>query len=307
LGIRYTPCKAASDSLFLQHNNRKLHSADTSTRLRGPEGPQYWQASSSQSSTDHAIYTFFSRAVTSTPQYDFPPAKSVRRQRAYSDVSIELVSSPTEVTPTFPSGNEGDFYTDTEDTGVPEWDRLGEGYSRDIGQITTRSFPDDEEMGENTDVPPPEMILDRFSASSPVPVSEFVDENVPATNASVSRGSWGFSPGYQRHHTRSAITPTSGVNFRSLSDSNNQPLLQFAHESFYQQQVLGAWERERGLEEMDRARNVDDDGWTRWGLNPDGESEVWGVVDAGQSSWAADPYDSESADKSTEGPLFPGR
>jgi len=154
------------------------------------------------------------------------------------------------------------------------------------------------------------MILDRFSASSPVPVSEPVDENVPATNTSVSRGSWGFPPGYMRHHTRSAITPTSGHNFRSLSDSNNnQPLLQYAHESFYQQQVLGAWERERGLEEMDRARHVDNDGWGVsvngwWGLNRDGESEnVWGVVDA----WPADPYDSESADKSTEGPLFPGR
>ena len=306
MGIRYKPCKAASDS-FLQCNNRKLHSADTSTRLRGPEGPQYWQASGSQSSTDHAIYTFFSRAVTSTPQYDFPPTKSVRRQRAYSDVSLELFSSPTPATQTLPNGNEGDFYRDIEDTnGVSEWDRLGEGYSRDIGQTATRNYPDDDEI---TDVPRPEMILDRFSASSPVPVSESVDENVPATNASVSRG-WGFSPGYLRHHTRSAITPTSGLNFRSYSDSNNnQPLLQYAHESFYQQQVLGAWERERGFEEMDRARHVDNDGWGVsvngwWGLNPDGESEdVWGVVDA----WPADSYDSESADKSTEGPLYPGR
>ena len=302
MGIRYTPCKAASDSFF-QCNNRKLHSADTSNRLRGPEGPQYWQASNSQSSTDHAVYTFFSRAVTSTPQYDFPPPKSARRQRAYSDVSIELISSPTAVTPTFPSGNDGEFYTDTEDAnGVAEWE---EGYNRDVEQTTTRNYPDDEEIGENVDVPRPDMILDRFSASSPVPVSEPVDENVPPTNSSVSRGSWGFYPGYQRHHTRSAITPTSGLNFRSLSD-NNQPLLQYARESsFYQQQVLGAWERERGLEEMDRARNVDYDGWSGWGLNPDGESEVWGVVDA--QSWVADPYDSESADKSTEGPLFPGR
>ena len=134
MGIRYTPCKAASES-FLQCNNRKLHSAGTSTRLRGPEGPQYWQASGSQSSTDHAIYTFFSRAVTSTPQFDFPPMKSVRRQRAYSDVSLELLSSPTQ---TLPNGNEGDFYRDTEDTnGVTEWDRLGEGYNRDIGQISS--------------------------------------------------------------------------------------------------------------------------------------------------------------------------
>ena len=301
MGIRYTPCKAASDS-FLQCNNRKLHSADTTTRLRGPEGPQYWQASGAHSSTDHSSYTFFSRAVTSTPQYDFPPTKSARRQRAYSDVSVELFSSPTATTQNLPNGNEGDFYRDTEDNGVSEWDRLGEGYNR---QITTRNYPDDEEI---TDVSRPEMILDRFSASSPVPVSEPVDENVPATNATVSRGSWGVPPGYLRHHTRSAVTPTSGPNFRSFGDSNNQPLLQSAHESFYQQQVLGAWERERGLEEMDRASHVDSDGWVSvngwWGLNPDGESEdVWGVV----NTWPSDSNDSESADKSTEGPLFPGR
>ena len=302
MGIRYTPCKAASDS-FIQCNNRKLHSVDTSIRLRGPEGPQYWQASSSQSSTDHAIYTFFSHAVTSTPQYDFPPTKSVRPQRAYSDVSIELVSSPMAVTPTFPSVNEGDLHRDTEDAnGALEWDVS-------IGQITTMDYSD-EEIGENTDVSHPEMILDRFSTSSPIPVSDPIDENVPAINTSVSRGSWGFPPGYLRHHTRSAITPTLGHNFRSFSDSNNnQPLLQYAHESFYQQQVLGAWERERGVEEMmDRVRHVDNDGWgvsvNGWGLNPDGESEdVWGVVDA----WPADSYDSESADKSTEGPSFPGR
>jgi hypothetical protein len=222
-------------------------------------------------------------------------------------VSLELLSSPTAAAQTLPNGNEGDFYSDTVDTnGVTEWDRLGEGYNRDIGQISSRNYPDDE---ETTEVPPPEMILDRFSASSPVPVSEPVDENGPTTNASISRGSWGASSGYLRHHTRSAITPTSGLNFRSFGDSNNnQPLLQYAHESFYQQQVLGAWERERGLEEMDRARHVDNGGWGSvdewWGLNPDGESEnVWGAVDA----WPADSYDSESADKSTEGPLFPGR
>ena len=140
LGIRYTPCKAASDS-FLQCNNRKLQSADTSTRLQGPEGPQYWQALGSQSSTDHAIYTFFSCAVTSTPQYDFPPTKSVRHQRAYSDVSLELFSSPTPAPQSLPNGNEGDFYRDTEDTN--EWD------NRDIWHITTittRNYSDDEEF-----------------------------------------------------------------------------------------------------------------------------------------------------------------
>ena len=59
---------------------------------------------------------------------------------------------------------------------------------------------------------------------------------------------------------------------------------------------------------MDRERHVDNGGWVSvdewWGLNPDGESEgVWGVVNA----WPADSFDSESADKSPEGPLFPGR
>ena len=43
---------------------------------------------------------FIYRAVTSTLQYDFPPTNSTRHQRAYSDESIELVSSPTAVTRT---------------------------------------------------------------------------------------------------------------------------------------------------------------------------------------------------------------
>ena len=309
LGIRYIPCKAASDSFSLPSNNRKLHSADASTRLRGPEGPQYWQASSWQSSTDHAIHTFFPHAVTSTPQYNYPPAKSFRRHRAYSDVSTELVMSPSAMTQTFPNGNEGDFYTDTEETnGVPGWDRLGEEYSRDTRQTTTRNHPNDEAMREISDIPRPEMILDRFSASSPISFAETADENIPVTNA-VDR-SWGFPVEYLRPHTRSAITPTSALNFRSLNDGNAQLHIQHDHEPFYEQQVLGAWESEWEMEEMDRARNVNNDGWSvsvldaRWGLDPDGESEVWGAVDAGR---AVDLYDSESADKSTEGSFFPGR
>jgi len=305
LGIRYTPCKAASDSFFLPCNRRKLHAADASTRLRGPEGPQYWQPSSSQLSADHAIYTFFPDAVTSTPQYNFPPTKSATRQRAYSDASIDLVSSPPTVSQAFPSGADGDFYAGTEET--TEW---GQEHDRNIGEFGPRNYPDGEE--EMEDVPRPEMILDRFSASSPVPFSETDDENVSATTATVNRGSWGFPSTFLQRQTQSAVTPTSGLNFRPVNDGNDLAHLQPGHESFYQQQVLGAWEREREVEEMDRARNVDNDGRSisvldaRWGFDPDGEAEVWGVVDAGRS-WATDPYDSESADKSTEGPLFPER
>ncbi|KAF8801591.1 hypothetical protein BYT27DRAFT_7174064 [Phlegmacium glaucopus] len=314
LGIRYTPCKAAADSFFLPCNNRKPHAADTSTRLRGPEGPQYWQPSSSRLSADHTIYTFFPDAVTSTPQYDLSATKPVVRQRAYSDPSIDLVSSPSTVTQAFPSGTEGDFYTGTEEiNGVPEWDQLGEGYGRDLAGLTPRNHPDEgeEETEEITGGLRPDMILDRFSLSSPVPFSETGDENVSATTATVDRGPWGFPSAFLRRHTR-GVTQSPGLHFRSFNDGNGQRHLQYDHESFYQQQVLGAWEREREVEEMDRTRNVDNDGWSvsvsdvRWGFDPDGESEVWGVVDAEQS-WAADPYDSESADKSTEGPLFPER
>ena len=302
LGIRYIPCKAASDSLFLPCNNRKLYATDVSNRLRGPEGPQYWQASSSQSSTDHAIYTFFPRAVTSIPQYDFPPKKPVTRQRAYSDESIELISSPSTVVQVFANGNERDRYANTEEH--PDWRLLGEEYTRDM-EFTSRNYPNEE---ETTDVPHPAMILDRFSASSPISFSEADDGNVSPTTPTMNRDSWGSPPGYSlRHHARSATTPTSGINFRSHNHGNNEPFQQ----SFYQQQVLGAWEREREAEEIDRARNVDHDGRrvsgdVRWGLDPDGESEVRGFVDGGQS-WETDPYDSESADKSTEGLLFPER
>lgn len=290
------PCKAASDSFFLPCNNRKLHGVDASNRLRGPEGPQYWQASSSQSSTDHAIYTFFPQAVTSTPQYDFPPLKSVARQRSYP---IDLVS-PTLTPPlaqAFPTGTSSDFYADTEEVnGVREWDRLGEDRDRSISEFIPQG-----------DVRP-NIILDRFSASSPVPFPflDPGDENVSATTPTLNRGSWGFPPAHLQYPARSMITPTSGLGLRSLNDQSH---LQYDHESFYQQQVLGAWEREHEVEEMDRVTNVDNDGRSvsvldvGWGVDPDGESEVWGV---GQS-WAADPYDSESADKSTEGPLFPER
>jgi hypothetical protein len=167
-----------------------------------------------------------------------------------------------------------------------------------------RNYPE-EDIAEIIDVPRPEMILDRFSSSSPIPFSETSDESVPAANITVTHTSWGLPAGNLRHHTQSAI-PTPGLNFHSLSDGNNHHP-QSTHESFYQQQVLGAWERER--EEIVRARNVDNDGRSadaRWGLDPDGESEVWGVADVRQS-WAADPYDSESADKSMEGALFSGR
>ena len=209
------------------------------------------------------------------------------------------------MTPIVPNGNEGD--TDTEEAnGVPEWGRLGEEYDRNMEII--RNYPE-ADMGEITDVPHPEMILDRFSSSSPIPFSEASDDSVPATDTTVIP-SWGLPVGNLRHHTLNVI-PNPGLNLRSLfSDGNNQLQPQSTHESesFYQQQVLGAWERERGVEETDRARNVDNDGRSvsvdaRWGLDPDGESEVWGV---GQP-WAADPYDSESADKSMEGALFSGR
>lgn len=202
----------------------------------------------------------------------------------------------------FANGNERDRYANTEEH--PDWRLLGEEYTRDM-EFTSRNYPNEE---ETTDVPHPAMILDRFSASSPISFSEADDGNVSPTTPTMNRDSWGSPPGYSlRHHARSATTPTSGINFRSHSHGNNEPFQQ----SFYQQQVLGAWEREREAEEIDRARNVDHDGRrvsgdVRWGLDPDGESEVRGFVDGGQS-WETDPYDSESADKSTEGLLFPER
>lgn len=205
------------------------------------------------------------------------------------------------MTQALPSGNDGDPYPD-----IPDWELLAEAYTGNIGEFT--SYPEGEEEIGITDIPRPEMILDRFSASSPVPFSETGEDNISATAPTVSRSSWGFQP--PRHHNRNAITPTSGLNVRSSSDDDNRSR---QYDSFYQQQVFGAWERER---EMDRTRNMDGDGWgvdvsdvdvsARWGLDPDGESEVWGVVDAGHT-WAADPYDPESADKNSEGPLFPER
>ena len=83
---------------------------------------------------------------------------------AYSDVSLELFPHPRRG---LRNGYEGAFYRDTEGTnGVPQWDRLGEGYNGEIGQITAKNYPPagDEEI---TDIPRPEMILDRFSVFNP--------------------------------------------------------------------------------------------------------------------------------------------
>jgi hypothetical protein len=123
------------------------------------------------------------------------------------------------VSPTSPSGNEVDLYTDTDDN-------EGEWATRHFRQNTPMNYPDDEEMGVNSDVSRSEMILDQFFSSSPVPVSDPVDENVPATNTSVSRGSWGFPSGYLRLHTRSAITPTSFVT-RELSLVSSAMLINY--------------------------------------------------------------------------------
>lgn len=73
--------------------------------------------------------------------------------------------------------------------------------------------------------------------------------------------------------------------------------------SFYQQQVIGAWERERERQrENDRRRPRGGRGF-----DPDGASAVWGVVDPDGIDGATDVEEPGSPDKANEHFLFPER
>ncbi|KAF8187174.1 hypothetical protein BJ912DRAFT_970392 [Pholiota molesta] len=73
--------------------------------------------------------------------------------------------------------------------------------------------------------------------------------------------------------------------------------------SFYQQQVIGAWERERERQrENDRRRPRGGRGF-----DPDGASAVWGVVDPDGIDGETDVQEPGSPDKANEHFLFPER
>ncbi|KAF8165909.1 hypothetical protein B0H34DRAFT_671632 [Crassisporium funariophilum] len=266
LGMRYIPCKAASDNSLCSRSDNKSQPGSMSNPLRGPEGPQYWQASSVQNSS-HMVYTFFPQAVASTPTYEFPPIKPTRRQRAYSDVSFDLFTSP----PPVPPG--GDYYGEEAEINAGlQWER-----TRERADSTWDVINGDEIIGAPN---PTSMFLDRFSASSPTPMSDGGDD-IPAL----------IQPPRARTHARSLVAP--GVYSASGTYANLDP----QQESFYQQQIQGAWDRER--REQDRRRSLG-----QWEFDPDGDTEVWGVWGAeswGPSSFVADLHDADSPDKIAEG------
>ncbi|KAF9477846.1 hypothetical protein BDN70DRAFT_933892 [Pholiota conissans] len=123
------------------------------------------------------------------------------------------------------------------------------------------------------------VILDRFATSSPTLLSDFEDAPPPPRRT------------YSRAR-RPRIYPATTVHEGTVPYSSSPPV------SFYQQQVIGAWERER---ESDRRR-------TRGGraFDPDGASEVWGVVDL-DGNGAVDMQEPGSPDKANERFLFPER
>ena len=259
MGTRYKPCKPASDSFLSSRNMEKRRSTP---RLRGPEGPQYWQASSSEPQ-DFTIYTFFSHSVTSTPAYEFPAPKSrqpVYSEPFFSEASVDLISSPP------PPDPARELFSEDEDEALMS-----------VGGWQSMITPQADEDNP-LEQPRSNMILDRFAASSPTPLSDYAGDETPTP------AGW-TSP---RSHPR-----RSGTYSRPYSP----PF------SFYQQQVIGAWERERESDREDDRRRPS----RPRGFDPDGES-VWGFVDPdGAPSGAADAEDPESPDKTTERFLFPER
>ena len=258
LGTRYVPCKSASDGFL---SSRNMDKRSSSSRLRGS---QYWQASGSQAQ-DFTVYSFFSHSVTPTPAYAFPAQKS--RQRVYSephfsDASLDLVSSapslehPTEL-----------VSDDDEDETL-----------MNVGQWQSVLTPRGEEE-TSLEQPPTNMILDRFAASSPTPLSEYAGDETPQPYGRVSSSRYHSLPAYPPENASTTYAP---------------PV------SFYQQQVIGAWERERESDREDDRRRPS----RARGFDPDGES-VWGFVDPDGAP--SDVEEPDSPDKMTERFLFPER
>lgn len=140
-------------------------------------------------------------------------------------------------------------------------------------------------LGE--DVPSPSnIILDRFSASSPIPQSD--GEDTPSSQ-------WNQPPPRTYSRPRRPRLHTSSTVYEGVVPYSYSPPV-----SFYQQQVIGAWERERERErENDRRRPR--------GFDPDGESVVWGVVEPEGASGVGDVQEPGSPDKANERFLFPER
>ncbi len=200
------------------------------------------------------MFTFFSGAVTPSPSYNFPtPKPSTHPHSNLGGLPADANYYPDAVS----SDEEGDF-------------PIGGEWSSDLTAL-----------GDDTPNPS-DVILDRFSASSPTPLS---DDDLPQWSQPRPRT-------YSRPH-RPRIYTSSTVYEGAVPYSYSPPV------SFYQQQVIGAWERERERErENDRRRPR--------GFDPDGGS-VWGVVDPEGTGGAADIQEPGSPDKANERFLFPER
>jgi len=202
--------------------------------------------------------------VTPTPAYEFPAQKSRRRlysEPYFSDASLDLVSSPA------PPGQAAELFSEDEEealTSVDQW-------QPDLTPQAEEETP--------LELPPANMILDRFAASSPIPLSDYAGDETPQPSG------WTTT---RQHSRRSGVYPVENA-----GTSYSPPV------SFYQQQVIGAWERERDSDREDGRRLP-----SRVGeFDPDGES-VWGFVDP---DGAPDVEEPGSPDKTTERFLFPER
>lgn len=294
LGTRFVPCKSAADGFYCTKHSGKSHT----TRLRGPEGPQYWQASTSQTS-DHTIYSFFSDAVTSTPGYSFPSRKQESRTPRLYDTASEESLDYNLYSPSITPHRLSDPIISEDEDEEPYYG--GEWHQSNY-------LIQDDNLSANLLQAPSNMILDRWATASPTPLSENDDEldiTPPEVHQPPRQHTHPLVYRPIRSHTAppavaSPITITTTTTTTATPGRYEDPST-----SFYQQQVLGAWERERERERLDtRARQHGSS--VRAPVDQQAGNPVWGVVNTGSDS-APDVEEPGSPDKTNEPFFFPPR
>lgn len=263
------------------------------TRLRGPEGPQYWQASASQT-FDHTIYSFFSDAVTSTPGYSFPSQKrETRTPRLYNTASEESLNfnsySPSITPHHFPDPITSED-EDEEQYYGGEWHQ-------------SNYITQDDNPGANSLQVPANMILDRWVTASPTPLSENGDDLDISPPPVVSQAPRQHNRPHIHRPVRSRTAPPAVESPIAITTTTTTlTTYEDTSASFYQQQVLGAWERERERERLDTRARQHGSG-PRAPIDRDGGNLVWGVVETEND--IPEIEEPGSPDKTNEHPFFP--
>jgi len=317
LGTRYTPCKSASDGFFCTRQSDKIPSSSIHPN---PHTTTVGPASYSRvfGTPKHHIYTFFADAVSPTPSYTFPTRKpSASRLRSglgHDGVPISPDASPSPRFASLSLPPEPYIYTYDEDEDeesennpwLPDTTYYGPGWRPITG-------PGVDPSGSPTSPPAAGTSSSLFLTSAPDTRGTILDRYVPSSPTPVVADSdpWGQAfpgsepqPQLRTRNGRTARRSTMGRLHPSLSSglaggTQEEPV------SFYQQQIITAWERERGSDidferdfgqwfASDPLNSTTADRPTRSatldaaptatgdsrivGVNPDGDVVGWGAV-----------------------------